>query len=51
MLKHRIGDDSDEVAGQPPLGGCVLKLFFVVFCVLAVDQPPLGGCVLKPLPI
>ena len=36
-------------SAQPPLGGCVLKLFFVVCGVLAIDQPPSGGCVLKPV--
>ena len=36
-------------SAQPPLGGCVLKLFFVVCGVLAIDQPPSGDCVLKPV--
>ncbi len=32
---------------QPPLGGCVLKLYSNVFTCLTPLQPPLGGCVLK----
>ena len=32
---------------QPPSGGCVLKLFWVVNPLVLEDQPPSGGCVLK----
>ena len=33
--------------GQPPSGGCVLKLFAIVTAGAASNQPPSGGCVLK----
>ncbi len=32
---------------QPPLGGCVLKLFVADSIRQMQQQPPLGGCVLK----
>ena len=35
--------------GQPPSGGCVLKLKKGVKRKKVNDQPPSGGCVLKPL--
>ena len=38
-----------EYQGQPPLGGCVLKLLQLKGRGFLVNQPPLGGCVLKPL--
>ena len=34
--------------GQPPSGGCVLKLFMVYLLFFFQFQPPSGGCVLKP---
>ena len=35
-------------AGQPPSGGCVLKLPKTESLVETENQPPSGGCVLKP---
>ena len=35
--------------GQPPLGGCVLKLETLKTNTITHTQPPLGGCVLKRL--
>ena len=33
--------------GQPPSGGCVLKLLGLVVFLYLLGQPPSGGCVLK----
>ena len=35
-------------AGQPPSGGCVLKLGYENDVMKPQRQPPSGGCVLKP---
>ena len=32
---------------QPPSGGCVLKLYLLIWQFCLIFQPPSGGCVLK----
>ena len=48
MLKLPIVLEEHDLAVQPPLGGCVLKLAPLHHRHKWVVQPPLGGCVLKP---
>ena len=38
---------SNSLKCQPPLGGCVLKLFYGIKNNPTKIQPPLGGCALK----
>ena len=40
--------DMRDAEGQPPSGGCVLKLRILSVYRLFYKQPPSGGCVLKP---
>ena len=47
MLKHRKTDLCQQVRGQPPSGGCVLKLILIGIFRPCRTQPPSGGCVLK----
>ena len=49
MLKQSINLTDNAKHGQPPSGGCVLKLYIVFLEVHVKKQPPSGGCVLKQL--
>ena len=49
MLKQTLKELRHEGFTQPPLGGCVLKLYCEIMDRSMFHQPPLGGCVLKQL--
>ena len=51
MLKPLCGCFSLQNVFQPPLGGCVLKLWKTVWVLSFKAQPPLGGCVLKRITV
>ena len=47
-MKRDNGKNVGIQAGQPPSGGCVLKLQVLQVLRIIKIQPPSGGCVLKP---
>ena len=49
MLKRGFVIMAASVTGQPPSGGCVLKLGLHNSLTLLYIQPPSGGCVLKQI--
>ena len=49
MLKLLDKTPVAPLIGQPPSGGCVLKLIFLLGKSIQHFQPPSGGCVLKLL--
>ena len=48
-MKLPIQQKLEMLLGQPPSGGCVLKLITVKFTLMIGCQPPSGGCVLKQI--
>ena len=47
MLKRHSAGMGRGSGGQPPSGGCVLKLVIESSANSNAKQPPSGGCVLK----
>ena len=47
MLKLKLKEKPKKWGSQPPSGGCVLKLLFLLAVIALKIQPPSGGCVLK----
>ena len=46
-MKLIISMSKEILKLQPPSGGCVLKLLYIVIAGRRSAQPPSGGCVLK----